>query len=222
MGVFRAFCGCRGVVGFNGCYSWVSSGDGGFMLACISGCRGVIGFKVGTWPCPVREKVRPAWPCEGASAKKFAQRTKNGSKSAFSGVLGEFFRGNAAGGGVLGEFFRGNAAGGGVLGCNSGAGSRRIPPHMTSGPPHEPASHAVVFRTPAAQVVPALCASLAHCCGGFGTEASRTPSATASEIVGETTLAPTRAVNICCRSRPSESPRPALIWLIDFVMSPTI
>ena len=89
-------------------------------------------------------------------------------------------------------------------------------------PPHEPASHAVVFRTPAAQVVPALCASLAHPCGGFGTEASRTPSATASEIVGETTLAPTSAVNICCRSRPSESPRPALIWLIDFVMSPTI
>ena len=93
---------------------------------------------------------------------------------------------------------------------------------ITSGPPHEPASHAVVFRTPAAQVAPALCASLAHPCGGFGTEASRTPSATASEMVGETTLAPTSAVNICCRSRPSESPRPALIWLIDFVMSPTI
>ena len=93
------------------------------MLACISGCRGVIGFKVGTWPCPVRDKVRPAWPGEGASAKKFALRglmvgasakkfalrTKNGPKSAFSGVLGEFFRGNAAGRGVLGEFFRGPA-----------------------------------------------------------------------------------------------------------------
>ena len=39
-------------------------------------------------------------------AKKFAQHTKNGPKSPFSGVLGEFFRGNAAGGGVLGEFFR--------------------------------------------------------------------------------------------------------------------
>ena len=92
------------------------AGAGGFMLACISGCRGVIGFKVGTWPCPVREKVLPAWSDVGVSAKKFAQRTKNGPKSAFSGVLGEFFRGNAAGGGVLGEFFRGNAAGGGVLG----------------------------------------------------------------------------------------------------------
>ena len=106
MGVFGAFFGCSGVAGFNGRLLGASSGAGGFMLACISGCRGVIGFKVGTWPCPVREKVRPAWPGEGASAKKFAQRTKNGAKSAFSGVLGEFFRGNAAGGGVLGEFFR--------------------------------------------------------------------------------------------------------------------
>ena len=65
-----------------------------------------------------REKVRPAhekWP-----------------KLAFSGVLCEFFRGNAAGS-VLGEFFRGKADGGGVLGCDSGAGPRRIPPRITSG-----------------------------------------------------------------------------------------
>ena len=46
----------------------------------------------------------------GVSAKKFAQRTKNGPKMAFSGVLGEVFRGNAAGGGMQGEFFRGPAA----------------------------------------------------------------------------------------------------------------
>ena len=45
-----------------------------------------------------------------ASAKKFAQRTKNGPKSAVCGVLGELFRGNAGGGGVLGELFRGPAA----------------------------------------------------------------------------------------------------------------
>ena len=70
--VFRAFFGCSGVVGFNGRCLGASSGAGGFMLACISGCRGVIGFKVGTWPCPVREKVRPAWPGVGVSAKKFA------------------------------------------------------------------------------------------------------------------------------------------------------
>ena len=40
------------------------------------------------------------------SAKKLAQHTKNGPKLAFCGVLGELFRGNAAGGAVLGEFFR--------------------------------------------------------------------------------------------------------------------
>ena len=134
MGVFGAFFGCSGVAGFNGRCLGASSGAGGFMLACTSGCRGVIGFNVATLSRLVREKVRPARPDVGASAKKFAQRTKNGPKSAFSGVLGEFFRGNAAGGGVLGEFFRGNADGGGVLGCDSGAGSRRIPPRITSGP----------------------------------------------------------------------------------------
>ena len=52
----------------------------------------------------------------GASAKKFAQRTKNGTKSAFDGPMGEFFRENAAGGVVLGEFFRENTAGGAALG----------------------------------------------------------------------------------------------------------
>ena len=40
------------------------------------------------------------------SAKKFALRAQNGSKLAYSGVLGEFFRGSASGGAVLGEFFR--------------------------------------------------------------------------------------------------------------------
>ena len=46
-------------------------------------------------------------PMVGASAKKFALRAKNGQKLAVYGVLGELFRGNAAGGAVLGEFFRG-------------------------------------------------------------------------------------------------------------------
>ena len=54
----------------------------------------------------VRENVLPAWSDVGVSAKKFALRTKNGPKLAFCGVLGEFFRGDAAGGGVLGELFR--------------------------------------------------------------------------------------------------------------------
>ena len=86
------------------------------MLACISGCRGVIGFKVGTWPCPVREKVRPAWPDVCVRTKKFALHAQNTPKSAFLRLLGELFRGNAAGEAVLGELFRGNAAGEAVLG----------------------------------------------------------------------------------------------------------
>ena len=52
----------------------------------------------------------------GVSAKKFALHAQNTPKSAFLRLLGEFFRGNAAGGAVLGESFRGNAAGGVVLG----------------------------------------------------------------------------------------------------------
>ena len=44
----------------------------------------------------------------GVSAKKFAQRTKNGRKSVVCSVLGEVFRGNAGGRAVLGEFFRAN------------------------------------------------------------------------------------------------------------------
>ena len=106
------------------------------------------------------------------------------------------------------------------------------PPHerplsrarMTSGPCREPTSRmGLLAHCRAALALVAARVELEpHSCGGFGTEASRTPSSTASEMVGETTLAPTSAVNICCRSRPSESPRPALIWLIDFVISPTI
>ena len=47
--------------------------------------------------------------CRALCAKKFALRAHNGPKWAFSGVLGEFFRGRAAGGALLGEFFRGPA-----------------------------------------------------------------------------------------------------------------
>ena len=49
-------------------------------------------------------------------AKKFAQRAQNTPISAFLCLLGELFRGSAAGGAALGEFFRGNAAGSPVLG----------------------------------------------------------------------------------------------------------
>ena len=94
MGVFDAFFGCRG--------------DAGFKAPLLGASSGVVGFNVATLSRLVREKVRPAWPDVRASAKKFALRAQNGPKSAFSGVLGEFFRGNAAGGAVLGEFFRAN------------------------------------------------------------------------------------------------------------------
>ena len=43
-------------------------------------------------------------------AKKFALYAQNTPKSAFLRVLGEFFRGRAAGGAVLGELFLGLAA----------------------------------------------------------------------------------------------------------------
>ena len=46
----------------------------------------------------------------GLSAKKFAQRTKNGPQSAVCGVLGEVFRENTAGVVAPGELFRGTAA----------------------------------------------------------------------------------------------------------------
>ena len=93
MGVLGVFFGCRGDGGFNGRCLGASIGDGGFALVCISGCRGVIGFNVATSQLPVREKVRPARSDGGASAKKFALRTKNGPQSAFYGVPGELFRG---------------------------------------------------------------------------------------------------------------------------------
>ena len=53
----------------------------------------------------MREIVRPAWPDVCVSAKKFALRAQNTPKLAFSRLLGEFFRGNAAGGAALGEYF---------------------------------------------------------------------------------------------------------------------
>ena len=61
------------------------------MLAYISACSGVIGFKVGTWLCPVREKVRPARPDVCVSAKKFAPHAQNGRKRCFQARWANFF-----------------------------------------------------------------------------------------------------------------------------------
>ena len=92
MGVFGAFFGCRGDAGFKASLLGVSSGVGGFNVAMLLRL--------------VREKFALRGLMVGVSAKKFAQRTRNAPKLAFCGVLGEFFRGNAAGGGVLGELCR--------------------------------------------------------------------------------------------------------------------
>ena len=101
MGVFGAVFGCSGDVGFSGALLGVSSG--------------VVGFNVATLSHLVREKVRPAWPDVCVSAKKFALHVQNTPKSAFLRLLGEFFRGRAAGGAALGEFFRANRCCGQVL-----------------------------------------------------------------------------------------------------------
>ena len=95
MGVFGAVFGRRGDGGFSGALLWVSGG--------------VVGFNVAMLSRLVRDIRRPARSDAGASAKKFAQHTKNGSKWVFDGALGELLRGNAAGAAVLGESFRGPA-----------------------------------------------------------------------------------------------------------------
>ena len=78
MGVFRAFFGCSGDVGFSGPLLGACSGDGGFMLACISGCRGVVGCKVATGGVLL--------------AKQFALLAHNTPNSALLRLLGEFIR----------------------------------------------------------------------------------------------------------------------------------
>ena len=77
------------------------------MLTCISGRRGVIGFNIAMGRVRCAKKFALLGLMVDASAKKFAQRTKNGPKSAVCGVLGEFFRENTVVGAALGEFCRG-------------------------------------------------------------------------------------------------------------------
>ena len=91
-------------------------GDAGFIGPLLGASSGVGGFNVAMFPRPVRDILRPARPDVCVSAKKFALHAQNTPKSVFLRLLGELFRGNAAGGAVLGELFRGRAAGGAVLG----------------------------------------------------------------------------------------------------------
>ena len=94
MGIFGAVFGRRGDAGFTGPLLWV--------------CSGVVGINVAMFLSPARDVCRPTWPggvC--VSVKQFAPQTQNWQKMLFSGALGEFFRGNAAGGGAPGKYFRG-------------------------------------------------------------------------------------------------------------------
>ena len=93
MGVFGAFFGRRG--------------DAGFKAPLLGASRGVVGFTVTTSSsvlCAKKFALRGL--VVGVSAKKFALHAQNTPKLAFLRLLGEFFRGNAAGGALLGEFFR--------------------------------------------------------------------------------------------------------------------
>ena len=94
MGVFGAVFGC--------------SGDAGFSGALLGVCSGVVGFNVAMVSCLVRDNVRPAALCHRESANMFAQCAQIGPNSAFLRLLGEFFRGDVAGGAVLGELLRAN------------------------------------------------------------------------------------------------------------------
>ena len=98
MGVFGAVCSRRGDAGFSGPLLGVSSG--------------VVGFNVTLLSRLVREKDRPAWPDGGREREKVRPARPKHPKIGVLRLLGEFFRGNVAGGAVLGEFFRGNVAGG--------------------------------------------------------------------------------------------------------------
>ena len=70
-----------------------------------------------------REKVRPAALCHRESAKKFALRAQNTQNSAFLCVLGEIFRGKAAGGPCWANFV---APTGTVPECRRRSGSLHV------------------------------------------------------------------------------------------------
>ena len=91
MGVFGAVCRRSGDGGFSGALLWVSGG--------------VVGFNVAMLSRLVRDILRAARPCVGASAKKFALRAHNGQQLAFDGALGELFRGPAVVGSRWASYF---------------------------------------------------------------------------------------------------------------------
>ena len=77
MGYFGAVFGCSGDAGFSGPLLGVSSG--------------VVGFNLATLSCLVCEKVRPAWPGVGASAKSSPCTLKTPQNRRFYACGASFF-----------------------------------------------------------------------------------------------------------------------------------
>ena len=90
-------CGIETAIAFAGA-KWV-------FLAQFSGAEVMVVSMVAVQGHAVVLSVSKSPRCRASCAKKFALHAQNTPKSAFLRLLGEFFRGNAAGGSVLGEFF---------------------------------------------------------------------------------------------------------------------
>ena len=121
------------------------------IFSAVFGCRGVVGFNVAMLSRLVRDILRADRPDVGASAKKFALQAQNGRKTLFSGVLGEFFCGNAVGRGVLGEFCTAHAVRRGLPGeFDTGSGTARSLVASVASPQHRPCLQLPTSRRPRA------------------------------------------------------------------------
>ena len=105
MGVFGAVCPRRGDVGFSGPLLGVYRGDAGFNVAMLSRLVRDIRRPARSGVHASAKKFALRHCSHRVSAKKFAQHTKNGPKSAFDAALGELLRGNAAGSPVRASIF---------------------------------------------------------------------------------------------------------------------
>ena len=79
------------------------AGEKWAVLVQFSGAEVMPVSRLPCWGRAVVLLVSTSPRCRASCVKKFAPRAHNGSNLAFSGMLGEFFRGNAAGGAVLGS-----------------------------------------------------------------------------------------------------------------------
>ena len=82
----------------------------------MSGCSGGVGFNVATWLCPVREFVRPARSDGGREREIVRPAGSKHPNFGFFVLAGRVFSRISRRNPLLGEFFRGWAAGGSVAG----------------------------------------------------------------------------------------------------------